>query len=346
MELLIVIINYNGLNLTIDCLNSLEPEVKSVPNTHIALCDNGSEPAEADELERLITNRGWDKFVNFTRLSPNQGFTGGNNAVIRAALAGNDPPDFVLLLNNDTIVRPGAIGALLSFMKSRPDVGIAGSRLEDPDGTPQVSAFRFLSAISEFDRGLRLGVVSRLLSRFLVWQPVPESPVRTDWVAGASMIIRRAVLDDIGLLDEGYFTYFDDIDYCFVARGRGWPTWYVPQSRIVHLVGKTTGVTDLSIARKRKPAYYFSARRRYLTKNLNPLHAAACDAGFVLGYCLHQLRCLLTFRENDSPSHTLRDHIRHSVFLRGFRPPNVANPALATANANGTSIQTTASSRS
>src|SRR5262249_47735094 len=153
-----------------------------------------------------------------TRLAPNRGFTGGNNAVIREALASDNPPAFVLLLNNDTIVRPGAIRTQLEFMKSRPEIGITGTRLEDPGGRPQFSAFRFMNAFNEFDRGLRIGVVSKLLARYVMWQPISDTPMRTEWVAGASMMIRREVLDAIGLLDEDYFTYFDDIDYCFVAR--------------------------------------------------------------------------------------------------------------------------------
>jgi N-acetylglucosaminyl-diphospho-decaprenol L-rhamnosyltransferase len=328
MQLLIVILNYNGFSFTADCLESLEPELKSLPDVHVGLCDNGSDPAEADRLGELIAERGWSNWITYTRLSPNLGFTGGNNAVIRPALASQNPPRYVLLLNNDTIVRPGAIKALIDFMNSRPDVGIAGSRLENPDGSPQVSAFRFLNAFNELDRGLRVGFVTRLLNRYVMWLPIPDEPTAVDWLAGASMLIRREVFDAIGLLDEGYFTYFDDIDYCFVARKHNWPTWYVPQSRILHLCGKTTGITDRSVGYPRTPEYYYAARRRFLTKNLRPFHAAACDLAFAIGYSLHRLKCLVARRHPEFASHKLRDHIRHSVFIKGFKPPIVANPAL------------------
>jgi GT2 family glycosyltransferase len=346
MQLLIVILNYNGFSLTADCLASLEPELQALPDVHVGLCDNGSQPEEAERLGQLIDERGWNKFTTYTRLTPNRGFCGGNNAIIRAALAGSDPPEFVLLLNNDTIVRPGAIRAQLEFMKSRPDVGTTGTRLEDPDGTPQVSAFRFANAFSEFDRGLRVGVVSRLLGRYVMWQPISDTPVATDWVAGASIMIRREVLETVGLLDEDYFTYFDDIDYCFVARKRGWPTWYVPESRIVHLVGKTTKVTDRSIGNPRTPRYYYVARRRFLTKNLHPLHAAACDLAFAAGYLLHRLKCLVTRRPVDFPSHALRDHLVESVFLKGFKPPRVPNPAIVAGQELTATVHVPASVRS
>jgi GT2 family glycosyltransferase len=231
-------------------------------------------------------------------------------------------------------------------MKSRPDVGITGTRLEDPDGTPQVSAFRFASALSEFDRGLRVGFVTRLLSRYVMWQPTSDVPVPTGWVAGASMMIRREVLESIGLLDEGYFTYFDDIDYCFVARKHGWPTWYVPESRVVHLLGKTTKVTDRSVGLPRAPAYYYAARRRFLTKNLSPMHAAACDLAFAAGYLIHRARCFVTRRQHEFPSHILRDQMSQSVFVKGFRPPAVPNPAIVAGQPVTATVQAPASARS
>ena len=127
-------------------------------------------------------------------LERNGGFASGNNAAIRPALEGADPPRYVLLLNPDTIVRPGALKALVEFMEGRPDVGIAGSRLEDPDGTPQRSAFRFPSVLGELEGGeFRPGLPAP--ARWVVVPPVPEGPGPIDWVAGACMIIRREVFD-------------------------------------------------------------------------------------------------------------------------------------------------------
>lgn len=328
MKLLVVVLNYNGLNLTVDCLNSVVPEVRTLQTAHVGLCDNGSVSSEADELERLVAERDWSDSVTLTRIVPNLGFTGGNNAVIRPALESTSPPDYVLFLNNDTIARPGALQALVEFMDAHPQVGIAGSRLEDPDGTAQYSAFRFINAWSEFDRGLQLGLVSRLLHRVLARQPIPTEPKRMDWVAGASMIVRTEVFQAVGLLDEAYFTYFDDIDFCQAARRNGWSTWYVPHSRIVHLVGKTTGVTARGGQSKRKPSYYYVARRRYLTKHLHPLHALACDLGFIAGGVLNRLRCVITRQTKDLPARALVDQVRHSVLFHGFRPPIVRNPAI------------------
>jgi GT2 family glycosyltransferase len=238
----------------------------------------------------------------------------------------DQPPEYFVLLNADTIVRPNAFKALIDFMNEHPKVGIAGCRLEEPDGTPQRSAFRFQSPASEFESGLKLGIVTRLFQRWIVAPPVRDETFQTDWVAGACMIVRKKVFQDIGLLDEGLFTYFDDCDFCLNARRAGWSTWYVPTARVVHLVGQSTGVKNRS--RGRLPPYYFEARRRYFLKNYSPFYAAMADLGQIIGSTLWRLRVILTHKEDFSASGFLNDTIRHSVFVTGFRLKEVKNPAL------------------
>jgi N-acetylglucosaminyl-diphospho-decaprenol L-rhamnosyltransferase len=326
VKLLVVIVNFRVAHLAIDCLHSVAEEIWRVPDTHVAVCENGTGDDSAQRIQNAIDEHGWANWCTLTALDVNLGFTGGNNAVLRPALQSANKPQYFLLLNADTIVRPNAFKALADFMDQNPKVGIAGSRLEDPDGTPQQSAFRFQSAVSEFERNLQLGMVTRLLHRWVVTPPVENRTFETDWVAGASMIIRREVFEDIGLLDEGYYTYFDDIDFCFNARKKGWPTWYVPNSRVVHLVGQSTGVSNRP---KRFPPYVFEARRRYFLKNHGPLYAAMADACMITGLSLWRLRALMTGSQVSMAPHLLSDSIRHSVFVRGFKLQHVQNPAFA-----------------
>lgn len=326
MKLLVVIVSYRVAHLTIDCLHSVAGEIASVPGIHVAVCENGTGDESAQKIQKAIDDNGWAPWCTLTSLDVNLGFTGGNNVVIRPALQSDDPPEYVLLLNADTIVRPNAFKALVDFMEQNPKVGIAGSRLEDPDGTPQRSAFRFQSPLGEFEGNFKLGLVSRLLSRWIVAPPVVNDTFETDWVSGASIFIRRQVLLDVGLLDEGYFTYFDDIDYCFNAKKKGWSTWYVPASRVIHLVGQSTGVNSKP---KRLPPYMLEARRRHFLKNYGPLYAAVADACMILGLSLWRLRVLLTGKNDSTAPHVLTDSIRHSVFIKGFALQDVENPALA-----------------
>jgi N-acetylglucosaminyl-diphospho-decaprenol L-rhamnosyltransferase len=327
LKLLTVIANYKVAHLTIDCLRALSEEIQRVPQTYVAVCENGTGDDSVQRIEKAIEENGWGSWCSLTAVSPNLGFTGGNNVILRPALQSADPPEYVLLLNADTVVRPNALKTLVDFMDQHPDAGIAASRLEDPDGTPQRSAFRFPSPLSEFEGNLKLGLISWLLQRWVVAPPIIDYAVETDWAAGASMIVRRKVFQDIGILDEGYYTYFEDVDLCFNARKVGWPIWYVPESRVVHLVGQSTGITVK--VPKRQPSYSFEARRRYFLKNHGPLYAAMADAGLIVGLALWKLRVALTGKPDNTAPFFLLDSIRHSVFLTGFRLKNVPNPALA-----------------
>jgi N-acetylglucosaminyl-diphospho-decaprenol L-rhamnosyltransferase len=328
MKLLVVITSYRVTDLTIDCLHSIATEIDSVPGARVAVCENGTGDDSAARIQRAITENGWARWCSLTSVTTNLGFTGGNNVIIRPALQSADPPQYVLLLNCDTRVHPNAFKALVDFMDGHPKVGIAGSRQEDPNGTPLCSAFRFPSPQSEFEGTVRVGVVTRLLKRWSVAPPICNDPCQCDWLSGACMIVRREVFRDIGLLDEGYFTYFEDVDFCFNARKAGWSAWYVPASRIVHLVGQASGVTVKKP--KRLPAYAFEARRRYFLKNHGPVKAAMADFGRILGLMLWRLRNLLG-KPDSTPPHYLRDCIRHSVFVTGFKLHDVPNPELVPA---------------
>jgi N-acetylglucosaminyl-diphospho-decaprenol L-rhamnosyltransferase len=297
-----------------------------LPGCHVGVCENGTGDDSAEQIQKAINVNGWNSWCGLTALRTNLGFTGGNNVIIRPALQSADPPEYIVLLNADTVVRPNAFKVLVDFMDEHLDVGIAGSRLEDPDGTPQRSAFRFPSPFAEFEASLNLGLVSRLLERWVVAPVVPKDTCETDWLACASVIVRREVFHDIGLLDEGYFTFFEDVDFCFNARKAGWNIWYVPASRVVHLVGQSTGLTVKKP--RRQPAYAFEARRRYFLKNRGALTAALADAAKILGLMLWRLRVLLG-KPDFTPPHYLRDSIAHSVFVTGFKLKNVENPAFA-----------------
>jgi GT2 family glycosyltransferase len=258
---------------------------------------------------------------------PNLGFTGGNNIILRPALQSADPPQYVLLLNADTVVHKNALRKLLEFMNEHPRAGIAGSGLLNLDGTQQGSAFRFPNALSEFETSVNLGILSRALKRWRVWLPIPDHACEVDWVGGASMIIRREVFQDIGVLDDGYYTHYEDVDFCFNARKAGWSVWYVPESRVTHLVGQSTGLTVKQP--KRYPPYAFDARRRYFLKNYGPLRTALADIGRICGLAIWRLRVMFGKPDSKAP-HLLRDSIMHSVFATGFRLKDVENPAMPT----------------
>jgi GT2 family glycosyltransferase len=314
-------------DLTIDCLRSIAPRIDRLPGTRVAVCENGTGGDAAERLERAIAENGWGRWADLTVLPVNLGFTGGNNAVVRPALASADPPDYVLLLNADTIVQDGSFERLVEFMDRHPRAGVAGSKLVWPDGEAQSSPFRHMGVRHAIGYGLRSSLVNRLLRNPVAVWPKPRAPRRVDWVSGASMILRRTMLDEIGLLDEGLYTYFDDIDVCLRAQRAGWQTWFVPESVVVHLEARSTGLADGSV--KRRPAYWFQARRRFLLKSYGAARTAVVDGVFLASYAFQRGVRTLLRRVDPDPAHFFADFVRHSVFGSGFRVRAVENPAFA-----------------
>jgi N-acetylglucosaminyl-diphospho-decaprenol L-rhamnosyltransferase len=205
-SVLVVIVNYRTADLAVACLGSLASDPSPPAQFQVVVVENHS--GQEETLSRAIADRGWANWVRLDVADRNGGFAFGNNRAIRQALASTDPPTYVLLLNADTEARPGAVRALVEFMDKNPEAGLAGSSFECPNGSDWPIAFRFITPLSELERGLRFGPASRLLQRYVVAQVMAQDrPQPVDWVAGASLIIRREVFETIGLMDEGFFLY-------------------------------------------------------------------------------------------------------------------------------------------
>lgn len=317
-RLLIVILNYRTAELTLACLRSLAKEIPLLPGATVVVTDNASGDGSAETITKGIREGGMSAWARCEPLPENGGYAYGNNAAIREALAGKNSPDFVLLLNPDTELLPGAVRNLLAFMHAHPECAIAGSRLEDEQGNAHCSAFNFPTAWSELDRGLELGIVTRLLGNRTVQRPIPDEPCEVDWVAGASMLVRREVFERVGLIDEAYFLYFEEVDFLLRAKRAGFRTYYVPASRVVHHMGASTGVTDEKRAPRRIPTYWFDSRRRYFVKNHGIVHAVLADSVFLAAHSLGRLRQLaLPKARRPDPPHMFGDYVRNGVLVRG-----------------------------
>jgi hypothetical protein len=317
-RLLVVIVNFRTPDLAVDCLASLEGQVRPLLGDRVVVVDNCSGDDSVERIGKAIAARGWT-WASLVAHPTNGGFAAGNNVAIGPALASDDPPDYIHMLNSDTIVRPGAIDALVDFLAARPEVGLVGSRLEDPDGTPQHSRYRFPGVLSELEDSLRLGVVSRLLKNQMAVVPIVDEPHEIDWVCGGSMMVRREVFADVGLLDEAYFMYYEETDFARAAKKSGWSCWYVPDSHVVHLVGRSSGVTVRDRRPARTPPYWFASRRRYFIKNHGWAYAAAVDFASLFGFALWRIRRAIQRKPDLDPPRCLSDRVLQSVFLKGFQ---------------------------
>ncbi len=298
----IVIVNYRTADLAIDCLRSLSVQVTDVKNIRVIVVDNNSGEGSVLSLTAAIEREGWTQWAAVMPLDRNGGFACGNNASIRVALVADDPADYVMLLNPDTVALPGAIKALVDFMDAHPHAGIAGSQLENADGSVECSAHAFPSPLGELDGAARLGVLSHLLRRYVTALPSRACAHPCDWVSGASMIIRRQVIEGIGLMDEKYFLYFEEVDFCRRAHQAGWQCWYVPESRVVHLEGASTGIRAPV---KRRAGYWYDSRRRFFVKHYGITGLIAADLLWAAGRMSFLLRRGLSLgarnHENNDP---------------------------------------------
>lgn len=309
----IVIVNYCTRELTLASLRSLEQEVARRAGTRVVIADNASPDGSGREIADAIEINGWSKWAQCLLLERNGGFAFGNNAGIKAC--SEAPPDYYWLLNSDTVVRPGALLHLIDFLERHPRVGIAGSRLEYEDGTQQVSTFRFPTILGEFAANAPIGSLGqRLLAASVIAEPASEQLRACDWLAGASMMIRAKVIDEIGLMDDGYFLYYEETEFCRRARLRGWQCWFIPESRVVHFIGASTGVTGKRPGRpRRRPGYWFQSRRRYFVNNHGRLYAIAADMGLIAATSFRRAAEFLRRRPSDIPEKFVRDLVVNSA---------------------------------
>ncbi len=181
----IVVINFRTPDLVKDCLASLGPDLVAA-DARIAVVDNFSNDGSAEEIAAwLMTGDLWKSRIFLVRSPSNEGFSGGNNIGIEAFDAAH-----YLLLNSDTLVRPGALRAMLDASAREKDAGIIAPRLEDEDGTPQISCFRFHSPLSEFLRGAETAPLDRMFGSAVVPMPVSDKPIDCDWASFACVLIK------------------------------------------------------------------------------------------------------------------------------------------------------------
>lgn len=267
MDLAVVIVNWNVRDLLRRCLVSVRRGLAEASlDGRVVVVDNGSRD---DSVAMLRADFPWVQVI----ASPNNvGFTAGNNLALRALGFGAplspspapDMPRYVLLLNPDTEIVGAALAHMLAYMDAHPDVGLLGPRLRYPDGSVQPSRRRFPTLRSAF-------LESTLLQR---WRPDaaalrdfymadrPDDVTQdVDWVVGAAMLVRRAALCQVGLLDEGYFMYSEEVDWARRLKAAGWRVVYLPQAEIMHYEGRSS---EQVVAQRH--IYFQSSKVRYIRK--------------------------------------------------------------------------------
>jgi GT2 family glycosyltransferase len=272
----VAIVNYRTGAMVAECLASLAPQRVLLRGGRAIVVDNASGDDSIALIEAAIDAHGWGDWVDVIAAPRNGGFAYGNNRATERAREIDPQLSAVVFLNPDTVVRPNALRALLSHLESHADVGIVGASIEDEHGARQKSAHPFPSPLTELVAGSQLGLAARLVGVDALAEGRSQ---RCDWVSGAAFVVRREVFERIGGLDEGYFLYFEEVDFCRRARRAGWSCWTVADARVVHREGSSTGIREV----RRRPRYWFESRRRYFTKAYGTIGLIAADLLWAIG---------------------------------------------------------------
>lgn len=221
MDLSIIILSYNTKALTINCIDSI---LKSRPKMkyEIIVVDNNSTDGTVEILEKIRGEK-----VRIILHKKNLGFSKGNNSGIKKAMG-----RYVMLLNSDTIATDGSIDALFAFARRTPYLGVAGPKLLNQDGTTQASVFH-PPTLQAVVKQYWLGHDAASDKYF----PKAEKPIEVKAIVAACMIISPVALKKVGMLDERYFMFFEDLDYCRKVRRSGLKVYYCPDSKIYHYHG-------------------------------------------------------------------------------------------------------------
>jgi GT2 family glycosyltransferase len=248
MDLSIIIVNWNTKEYLLPCLKSI---FKGGQGTgwEVIVVDNGTRDGSREEVKKVFPS------ARLIENEKNFGFAKAANQGLQKASG-----RYALLLNPDTQVENGAIERLVSFMDAHSDVGVAGAQLLNADGTKQNSIANFPSLGTE--------LLNKSLLRWLFPKKFPgkgrnySEPIEVDSVIGACMMVRRDTLDQVGLLDEDYFLFLEETDWCYRMKKAGWKIYHVPQAEIYHFQGKSA-----ETVKKRARVEFYRSRYHFFKKN-------------------------------------------------------------------------------
>jgi len=275
VDLSIVILSWNVRDLLRQCLESVASGRPLSANhpllvTEIIVVDNASSDGSVEMVcaefpaVRLIANQ------------TNRGYTGGNNDGIAAATG-----RYVMILNPDTRVLDDALAAMVAYADAHPDVGVVGPQLLNPDGSVQSSRRRFPTLMTGLFESTWLQPLAPrdVLRRYYVLDRPDDTIQEVDWLFGACFLVRRKVIQQVGTLDEDFFMYSEEMDWCYRMRQAGWKVVYLPEAQVIHYGGKSSD----QVAAQRH-IYFQTSKVRYFRKHHGALTAGVLRVAVLAMY--------------------------------------------------------------
>ncbi|HEY3346309.1 MAG TPA: glycosyltransferase family 2 protein [Nitrospirota bacterium] len=255
-ELTISIVNDCNRELVIECVKSIY-YTKGALEVEIFVIDNASADGSADALAEAFPE------VKLIRNSRKEGFSANHNKAIRLSSG-----EFVFILNDDTVILPGALTDMAAFMREHPEAGAVGAMLLNPDGTPQYTgkARPTLLAAAMVSLGFhRLFPANPITARYYGRKEAYTGPEEVESVNGAAMMVRREVFAKAGILDDGFFLFCEDVDWSIRMREAGFKLYFLPSARIIHYRGASTGGRRIVLIYHKSLFRFY--RKHYAPKN-------------------------------------------------------------------------------
>ncbi|MCX7799337.1 MAG: glycosyltransferase family 2 protein [Fimbriimonadales bacterium] len=256
LELTVTICSWNTAADLRACLQSLQDR-RHEARFEVIVVDNASSDGSPDMVEAEFP------WVRLERMDRNLGFTKGHNHALRLRRA---PHAFVL--NSDTVVHPGCLRGLLDYLADHPECGILGPKLLNTDGSLQMSCRRFPNPVAALFRNTPIGRLfpnNRFTREYLMMDWDHSTPREVDWVSGAAFMVSRRVLEEVGLFDEGFFMFCEDVDWCWRVWRAGMKVVYVPHCLVTHAIGRSTDK-----AANRMIVLFHGSMLRFYRKNMVP----------------------------------------------------------------------------
>ena len=254
-RLSIIIVNYNGRGHLEGLLASLAKHPPAASH-EIVVVDNASTDGSAALVHGFAG-------VRLIQLPANVGFSAGNNAGITATTG-----ELVLLLNSDTLIEAGVLDVLIERLEAYPRVAVAGPRLVDGNGDPELSFGKMIAPMAELRQKVLVSLHARGFGPVSRWVDRATSTEHfVDWVSGACLLVRREVAQRVGLLDERFFLYTEDVDFCASVRAAGYGVLFTPRSVVVHLRGRSRATalrTANAAYRRSQLAFYAKHHPRFV----------------------------------------------------------------------------------
>jgi len=322
MDLTISIVSYNIKSLLRECLNSIYRNVKRI-KFEVIVVDNASNDGGIEMLRKEFPQ------VKLIVNHNNLGFARANNQAIKQSRG-----RYILLCNPDVVIKSNSLDGMVEFMETHPNAGALGCKILNSDQTMQTSTNSFPNLFTVF---LHIFQAKKIISNPKMretigrkWKILPGTTLReyfriygdfdrireVDWVTGACLLVRRKTIEEVGLLDENFFMYYEDTDWCYRMRKKGWKTFYFPFFEVIHYIGKSSNKFNpkVFIERYKSMYYYF---RKHKGKGVIPLlHFIICS-GLILRFI-----SLLTIYLFNKDKELKKKLCTYLIVMKGFKCEN------------------------